>query len=67
MKDIKIIFTNGENELGVDENNILYWNKKIIQTENKVVLDFWVNLSVIVASISTFVMAIIAVLQRFNF
>jgi hypothetical protein len=71
MTKIETIFThtadNGaEGELGIDKSGGLYWNKKLIVTKSKLVLNWWVNFSVIIASISTFVMMVYAVLSYYK-
>ena len=68
MKKIHTIFThttdnNVEGELGIDDDGRLYWNKKLVITKSKLKLDWWVNISVIVASLSTLIMAVYAVLE----
>ena len=63
MKKIETIFTHGDGKLGIDEDANLYWNEKKVITKGKITLDWWVNLSIIVASISTLVMAIFAILE----
>ena len=40
-------------KLGVDENNKLYWDGQPIITKQKITLEWWVSMSVIIASIST--------------
>lgn len=71
MSKIEKIFThktdNGvEGELGIDSSGKLYWNKKLVITKSKIELDWWVNISVIIASISTLIMAIYAVLNYYK-
>jgi hypothetical protein len=63
MKKINTIFTHGNGELGIDDDANLYWNKKRVITKGKITLNWWVNLSIIIASISTLVMATYAVLE----
>lgn len=53
-------------ELGIDKFGGLYWNKKLVITKSKLVLNGWVNFFVIVASISTFVMMVYAVLSYYR-
>jgi len=53
----------GEAELGIDEDYKLYWNKKEILTKQKITLQWWVNLSIIVAAASTLALAVLALLQ----
>ena len=48
--------------LGIDKHGNLYWNGHPIVTERRVELSKMVNASIVVASLSTFVMAVIAVL-----
>ena len=64
MTKIHTIFTRQldsgmEGELGIDDQANLYWNKKAIVTEQKVKLQWWVNVSVILASLSIFAIAIL--------
>ena len=54
-----------EEEMRKDKK--LYWNNKPLVTEQKLVLQLWVNIAIIIASISTLGMAIIATLQFFGF
>jgi len=56
-----------EGSLGIDEHGKLYWNGKVIVTEQKITLQWWVNLSIIVASVSTLLLAGIACLQFLNY
>ncbi len=71
MTKIHTIFTqeldNGkEGELGIDDQANLYWNKKAIITEQKIKLQWWVNISVILASLSTVAIAAFTALQFFG-
>ncbi len=68
MKKIHTIFIhkmdNGtEAVLGIDDERNLYWNNKAVVTEQKVKLEWWVNVSIIVASVSTFAIAFFTFLQ----
>ena len=72
MTKIHTIFTqsldNGkEGELGIDDETNLYWNQKAIVTEQKVKLQWWVNVSILLASLSTAILALITILQFFGF
>ena len=53
-------------ELGIDEHGALYWNGKPVVTEQKVTLQWWVNLSAILAALSTVVIAILATITYFS-
>ena len=66
MKEIHTIFTHDENELGIDDDGKLYWNKQVVVTEGKVTLQWWVSVAVILASLSTAVLAVFAALQFFG-
>lgn len=68
---IHTIFTqdldNGnQGEHGIDDESNLYWNKKQIVTEQKIKLQWWVNISIIFASLSTVTLAVFTVLQYFG-
>lgn len=68
MSKIHTIFTHTtddgtKGELGIDDNGKLYWNKKLVITKSKISLKWWVNVSIIIASLSTLLMAIYAVLS----
>lgn len=65
---IHTIFThsldNGvDGELGIDDQGRLYWNKKPVVTEQKIKLELWVNVFVIIASLATVLSAILSLLQ----
>ncbi len=56
--------TIGELEkLAVDKNNKLYWDGRPIVTEEKIKLQGWVNVSIIICSFSTLIYTIIEVLK----
>ncbi len=63
MKEIEIIFTHNDGKLGIDENSNLYWNGKRVITEQKVILERWVNIAIICASASTVGMLILSLLE----
>ena len=70
MKKINTIFIHTtddgiKGELGIDNSGKLYWNKKMVITKRKLELDWWVNISVIIASLSTLVMAFYAVMDYY--
>ena len=65
VKNIQTIFEYGDNELGVDHENRLYWNKKPIKIEKKISLNFWQGLGSFLIVISTVTMAIFSVLTYF--
>lgn len=69
-KKIETIFThttdNGATgELGIDRKGRLYWNRKAVITEQKVSLQCWVNISIIIASLSTLLIAIMTLFHYF--
>jgi len=49
-------------DFGVDDDGKLYWNGKPIVTEKKIKLQWWVNLSAIIAAISSVVMAVTSII-----
>ena len=68
MTQIHILFgaeaDNGKGgDFGIDDSGKLYWNGKPVVTEKKVKLQWWVNLSAIIAAISSVTMAVVAVLE----
>lgn len=72
MTKIHTIFTQDldnckQGELGIDDETNLYWNQKLIVTEQKVKLQWWVSFSIILASLSTVTLAVFTVLQYFGF
>ena len=72
MTEVHEIFTHTQDngvsgELGIDDKNNLYWNKKAIVTEQKIKLQWWVNCSVILASLSTVAIATFSALQFFGY
>jgi len=54
-------------ELGIDENCKLYWNKKEILTKQKITLQWWVNIGIILAAASTLALAVLALLQLLGY
>jgi hypothetical protein len=70
-KQIEIIFEH-ENDLGqtgilgVDEDNRLYWNGQSIVTEQKVTLQWWVNVAFIITGLSTLALAVFEGLKFFG-
>lgn len=67
-KEIKqmahFITDNGTNgKFGIDSKGKLYWNEKAVVTEHKVSIQLWVSISIVIASASTLVIAIITVLN----
>ena len=67
MKEIETIFKHDGGELGIDEDYNLYWNKKRVLTEQKVTLQWWVNVAIICASFSTLLLAIFAGLELLDY
>ncbi|MDQ5902090.1 MAG: hypothetical protein QG606_306 [Patescibacteria group bacterium] len=70
MSKIETIFTHksdsgAEGALGIDSEGKLYWNGRPVATQSRVTLDWWVNIAAIVASASTFVMALYTVLDHY--
>lgn len=55
-----------QGELGIDNNGNLYWNQKRVITEQKISLNLWVNIFIIITGIATVVMALIDVLDYFE-
>ncbi len=53
-------------ELGIDEHGALYWNGNPVVTEQKITLKWWVNLSAILAALSTVVLAILTTATYFG-
>ncbi len=53
-------------KLQVDERNQLYWEGKPVKTEERIKLNWAVNLSVILTGISTSAIAIIEILNYLN-
>lgn len=49
--------------LSVDEDHRLLWNGELLVTEQRVRLDRWVNLAIIVTSVATAAIAAVAVIQ----
>ncbi|NQS88687.1 hypothetical protein HQ584_02710 [Patescibacteria group bacterium] len=71
-KRIETVFTHkmeggAEGRLGIDDNGKLYWNEQAVITEQKVTLQRWVNIALIIASISTLAIAIFTGLQFFGY
>jgi len=70
-KDVETIFSNEsrggvEGRLGIDKEARLYWNEQLVVTEQRVKLQWWANISIVIASLSTLVIAIFTGLQFFR-
>lgn len=66
-EEIEIIFTHVSDSgvdgaLGIGKDGRLYWNGRVLVTEQRVSLAWWVNFSVVVGGLSTFVIALFTVL-----
>lgn len=71
MKKIETIFSNEsisgvEGRLGIDKEGKLYWNEKLVVTEQRVKLQWWTSISIVIASFSTLAIAIFTCLQFFR-
>lgn len=63
MPNVRNITIDELEKLGVDENNKLYWNSRPIVTEEKLQLQWWVNLSAVAGAGSGIVLATIELLR----
>jgi len=63
MAEIHPITWGDTARLGVDERNYLYWDNKLIVTKQIVVLDCWVTTAAVITGASTFVLAVVSLLQ----
>ena len=64
MAEIKMIFEHKGHELGLnDKTGELYWDEKKIITEQKLALNWWVNIAIVLGAVSTAVMAVMAVIE----
>ncbi len=64
MSEIKTIFTHNNNELGINyKTRELYWNKKKIITEQKLTLNWWVSIAIVLGGFSTAVLVFIECLK----
>jgi hypothetical protein len=53
--------------IGVSDDRKLYWNNKPILTEQKITVEWWVSVAIVAASVSTVMLAVLALLQFFGF
>ena len=60
-KYVKAVSINGLSLLGVDKNNNLYWDGKLIRS--RITFNFWQSVGTSIIVISTAIMAIIDILQ----
>jgi len=49
--------------IGVDEKGRLYWDNRPVVTEEKIKLQWWVNVAIILGALSTAVLATIELLR----
>ena len=66
-KNIEIFYSNTESgtTVGVGDDGKLYVDGKEVVTESKIVLQAWVNVSIIVTALATVAMAVFTVLDYF--
>lgn len=48
---------------GIDENNKLCWNERPLLIEETIHLQRWVNVSIVLSAVSTFVLGVIELLR----
>ncbi|MEN3070125.1 hypothetical protein [Uliginosibacterium sediminicola] len=63
MSEIRSINIDELDKIGVDENNKLYWDGRPIVVEERITLQWWVNLSAIAGALSGVTLAVIEVLR----
>jgi len=63
MAIIKPISIAETEHIGVDEEGRLYWKGKPIVTEQRISLQWWVNVGIIVGSLSTLCIAIAEIVR----
>jgi hypothetical protein len=49
--------------IGLDESGKLYWNGKELVTKQKITLQWWANISILIGAISTLILAIVAIAE----
>jgi len=67
MPNIRTISINELDNLGIDENNKLYWNKQPLVIEEKIHLQLWVNIAIVIGALSTVVLGSIELLRFFGY
>ena len=65
--EIEVFYTHTKNDkdLGIGDDGKLYFGGKEVVTKSKITLNWWVNLSIIVASFATAIVAVFAVIEFF--
>jgi hypothetical protein len=63
MSDIHQITWGDIARLGVDEQNRLYWDNKLIVTKQAIVLDWMVTTAAVITGVSTLALAVVSVFQ----
>jgi hypothetical protein len=53
-------------QLGIDEENNLYWNEKQIITKQEITLNKWTNCAIIATGIGTLLIALTSILAYLN-
>ena len=67
MPNIRTISIDELDNLGIDENNKLYWNKQPLVIEEKIHLQLWVNIAIVIGALSTVVLGSIELLRFFGY
>lgn len=63
MPNIRTISVEELDNPGIDENNKLYWNERPLLIEETIHLQRWVNVSIVLSAVSTFVLGVIELLR----
>jgi hypothetical protein len=63
MSKIRSISIDELDKIGLDENNKLYWEGHPVVIEEKITLQWWVNLSAIAGALSGITLAVIELLR----
>ena len=67
MPNIRTISIDELDNLGIDENNKLYWNKQPLVIDEKIRLQLWVNVAIVIGAFSTFVLGAIELLRFYGY
>lgn len=63
MSNVRPVSLEQLDKLGVDEDNRLYWNGQPVILEEKLTLQWWINVSAVLGALSGVTLAVIEVLR----
>lgn len=62
---VRVIGIEEMNNLGIDRNNVLYWNGHVVMIRKRLLLTFWQSVLAAVTAVAAFLVGVSAIAQGF--